>query len=493
MIFTGFIIGLQFIADNPSVEQKKEFWRLVLEASVHARINRLELYELYIPAEHECDASHYVCTISVSNIKEGRILSKTVKSNSKLLSQLDPLEPILQENIVEGFASNCIKLGDLLADGTVVIEGDAEQVLPKCVDSHKLPIPYSSFLIAADSMKGVYSSLELNALIASSLHECENCKTVSVPVGDGGEGTVDALVYSCHGRYEYCKAHDASMNEIVVRYGVLTDRQVVIECAQCVGFSHLDSNINIKDRTSYGVGEMIAHALNSGYTDITLCIGGTTTADGGIGMLKALGFELNGDFNVVSDNVHTRLKDASFRAVCDVNNPLLGEDGAINVYARQKGASEDDRRVLEERLEMLSKNMPSAATLCGSGSGGGIGYACAAILNAELVDGANYVLDRLNFAQSVKNADLVITGEGSMDIQTVKHNKLVKRIVEICQGLGKPLAILAGHFSKEAKEFTSRYDNVSLVECCSPYPDKSVVKSAIRHMLNDEEVKNSLR
>ncbi len=298
-------------------------------------------------------------------------------------------------------------------------------------------------VIACDSFKGSLSSLEAAAAIAQGIGRVALCAPiVQLPIADGGEGTVAALVEGLGGCYVQTPVHDPLGRPITARYGLI-DRgeQAVIELAAASGLTLLRPEERDPLRTStFGFGEQIAHALRAGCRKFRLGIGGSATNDGGVGMLQALGFRffdrcgcelhrggggmLEQIVRIDGSQVMAELAEAEFRVACDVENPLCGPTGAAAVYGPQKGADPAAVVLLDRGLRHFSEvirsyNGAAVADLRGGGAAGGVGAALVALLHAEAAPGIEWLLDTLHFDETIADAQLVITGEGHIDRQTL--------------------------------------------------------------------------
>jgi len=296
-------------------------------------------------------------------------------------------------------------------------------------------------VIASDSFKGCLSSLNVAcAAEAGILKVLPECEVVTIPVADGGEGTTEALVAAMNGRFVSCWVHDPLMNTIQVEYGILGDGvTAVIEMASASGLTLVPpQKRNPMLTTTYGTGELIKDALQRGCRRFLIGIGGSATNDAGTGMLQALGFRfLDKDGNELGkggqileqiasidfEKAMPELRDAVFTVACDVNNPFSGEYGAAFVYARQKGADDAMIHQLDKGLKHFATNIHSTMgkdidAIPGAGAAGGLGGGFLAFLPATLKPGIKMVLEALDFDSHIKNADLIITGEGKLDRQT---------------------------------------------------------------------------
>ncbi|WP_439556255.1 glycerate kinase [Dyadobacter sp.] len=323
-----------------------------------------------------------------------------------------------------------------------------------------------NILVAPDKFRGSLEADEVcNAVRAGILLAYPNANVTTVPLADGGEGTAQILTKQAGGTQIEVKVSDPLGREITASYGLSADSKVAfIEMAAASGLKLLSE----KDRnplltTTFGTGELILDALNRGVEKIILGIGGSATTDGGNGLAAALGFRFfdqnsnmlgvnGGSLSLIDrieiDNVDPRLNNVSIVVACDVSNPLFGTNGAAYVYGPQKGATAEMVEMLDQGL----RNLASVATrifgqdyseVPGAGAAGGVGAGCMWFLNAELKDGVSIVIEQSNIVGLIKQADLVITGEGKIDEQTLS-GKVVKGLADFCQQYQVPLAAVCG-------------------------------------------------
>lgn len=296
-------------------------------------------------------------------------------------------------------------------------------------------------VIASDSFKGSVSSMEVAECAELAIHKVfPDCEVMKIPVGDGGEGTVETLITAMDGKAVSCMVHDPLMRPIEAVYGILGDnRTAVIEMATASGLTLVPlPERNPLLTTTYGTGELIKDALDRGCRNFLIGIGGSATNDAGTGMLQALGFRfldhegeelgLGGQIldkvcSVDRSVVLPELREATFTVACDVNNPFYGEKGAAYVFARQKGADDAMIRSLDAGLRNLAGVIKRIEAIeiddiPGAGAAGGLGGGCVAFLRAALKPGIQMVLEALRFDERIQGADLIITGEGKLDKQT---------------------------------------------------------------------------
>ena len=294
-------------------------------------------------------------------------------------------------------------------------------------------------VIAMDSFKGSLASPEAGAAVRRGiLRAIPGAEICVLPFADGGEGTVEAILSANGGGTVSVEVTGPLGEPVTARYG-RAGNTAVIEMAQAAGLPLVPlERRNPMNTTSRGVGEMIAHAAASGCRDFLVGIGGSATNDGGMGMLSALGvhfYGLDGELlpgygrdlaeiaSVDSSGLLPVLRECRFRVACDVDNPLCGPRGASAVFGPQKGLSPAGVVRMDEAMQhyaeiTITNNKYNYVNYEGAGAAGGLGFAFLSYLNAELVRGADMVLDAINFASYVRDADYFVTGEGRMDAQT---------------------------------------------------------------------------
>jgi len=315
-------------------------------------------------------------------------------------------------------------------------------------------------LIAPDSFKGSLSAGEVATKIAEAARAVfEDAEIIEAPVADGGEGTLDAIMEGVQLETVTISVTGPDFEACEASYGKKDDT-AYIEMARTSGLcmSRLRA---AKKTTSRGFGEAILHALEGGAKTLYLAIGGSATNDGGVGMMEALGVrfhDVNGEelcgcgeslgkiAKIDLGGLTPLLRAASCYIICDVQNPLLGETGATRVYGPQKGADEADLDFLEKGMENYAQRVAETLgerfdPLPGAGAAGGVGFALLAFLGAKFCPGIETVLDIIGFDEKVKNADLVITGEGKMDGQSA-YGKAPVGVAKRCGGI--PVIAMVG-------------------------------------------------
>ena len=320
-------------------------------------------------------------------------------------------------------------------------------------------------IIAIDSFKGCLTSKEANGAASEGIRRVyPDAEIVEVPVSDGGEGYMEAFHAAIGGRLVEVAVRDPLMRLVTAKY-LLHDETAVIEIAQASGLTLLtNEERNPLVATSYGTGQLVADAIRKGSKHIIVGLGGSATSDAGIGMLRALinAFTKNGQWDDIEE-----VKDVVFVIASDVKNPLYGEKGAARVFAPQKGATPEMVRRLDERArkfaELSAKHFGyDCSQMAGAGAAGGLGYAFLQYLHAESKSGIQLLLDTIRFKELVKGADLIITGEGSADRQTLM-GKLPMGILE--QSGGVPVFLIAGRISDREELLNAGF---ARVECINP-------------------------
>ncbi len=328
-------------------------------------------------------------------------------------------------------------------------------------------------VVAIDSFKGSLSSLQAgNAVKEAICRLGGNAEVLVKPLADGGEGTVEALAETSNAEMVEIEVNGPLMKPVIAKYCVFKDTNTaVIEMAAASGITLVSpEDRNPLETTTFGVGELIKDAINRGCTRFVVGIGGSATNDGGTGMLTALGYELldkNGnpivfgakglkDLNrIKTDNVLPELKYCEFNIACDVTNPLCGESGCSAVYGPQKGATpemiEDMDGWLEKYAELAkSVSSKSDKDYAGAGAAGGLGFAFLSFTNATLKSGIQIILDEINIEADIKNADIVVTGEGRLDSQTVQ-GKAPIGVAKLAKKYGKKVIAFSGCVTDDAE------------------------------------------
>lgn len=315
-------------------------------------------------------------------------------------------------------------------------------------------------LIAPDKFKGSLTAREVCEIVQSELlKKFPGAEIVSVPLADGGEGTCDLLTQLSDGKKIEVDVHDPLQRKITASYGISGNGNTAfIEMAAASGLQLLQPEERKCTNTStYGTGQFIAHALEKGVKEIVIGIGGSATNDAGLGMAKALGYrlfshadeELEGIGSdlirlqrIDSTHKHPKIKDTQFITLCDVKNPLYGKEGAAYVFAPQKGATDDEIIMLDRGLQNFSA-IAGEVNFPGAGAAGGLGAGTKFFLQAEIFTGIDFLMRYTLLEEMIKETDVVITGEGKLDHQTLS-GKVVSGVASLARQYHKKLIIIAG-------------------------------------------------
>lgn len=341
-------------------------------------------------------------------------------------------------------------------------------------------------VIACDSYKGCLSSSEVARAAAEGVAEVyPDCEIVRLAVADGGEGTVDALVDTLGGHLEWAEASDPLGRPVKAVYGVAGDFAIIESAAACGLTLLTKEERNPLITTTKGLGELILAAIDKGCRRFLIGLGGSATNDGGMGMISADGFL-------------ERARGLSFTVACDVDTPYIGAHGASRVFGPQKGASEKDVEVLEERLrryalKILADTGIDVSNMEGAGAAGGLGGAFRAYLGAELRRGVDMILDQIGFDEVIEGADLVITGEGCSDYQTLK-GKTAAGVLERARRMWIPVALVSGAIKDEQMLLKGGFhiieavspQGMSLAEAMRPETAKHNIYETVKRLLLNE-------
>lgn len=326
--------------------------------------------------------------------------------------------------------------------------------------------------IAIDSFKGSLSSMEAGQAVAEGIRRVMPSAGIRIrPLADGGEGTTEALTAGLGGELKSLTVTGPLGRPVTASYGLIRERKMaVLEMASAAGLTLISQEErNPLEATTYGVGEMIRDAIGEGCRHFLVGIGGSATNDGGTGMLSALGFQfldsegqpiplgakgLENLARISTENARPELSQCSFHIACDVTNPLCGENGCSAVYGPQKGADPEMIRQMDHWMErygdLAARTFPAADKEApGAGAAGGLGFAFLTFLNGSLESGVGMVLKEINLKDDIRDADLVITGEGRLDAQTVM-GKAPIGVAHLAKEYGKPVIAFSGAVTREA-------------------------------------------
>jgi glycerate kinase len=331
-----------------------------------------------------------------------------------------------------------------------------------------------NILIAPNSMKGSLNAFDFADSVEKALLDYSSkFKVRKVPVADGGDLTGEIIAKALKAKPVYIEVRNPIGKTIRSKYFV-SGKTAIIEMAEASGMKLIDkTDLNPLKTSSFGTGELIVDAIEKGCNEILLAIGGSATVDGGMGLSEALGFhffdkdgvELVGNGGNLGEitkiTIPKYISETSIKIICDVDNPLLGKNGAAAVFGPQKGATPDMVIQLENGLKnwanvLQIKTGKSISEIKGTGAAGGLSVPLLSFFNAEIVPGADFILSLLNFEEHIKWAAVVITGEGKLDAQTL-NNKAPFAVAKWAKKQNKPVFAIGGSVENEA---ASAFDGV---------------------------------
>ncbi|WP_019415169.1 glycerate kinase [Paenisporosarcina sp. TG20] len=334
-------------------------------------------------------------------------------------------------------------------------------------------------ILAPDSFKGSISALDAAQAMAQGILETQpTFELVLLPAADGGEGTMTNLVAATDGKEFEVAVQDPLGRRVVANYGVLGDKETcVVEIAEASGLTLLqDQERDPLLASTYGTGELILHALNAGFRKFIIGLGGSATNDAGVGMLQALGMQfldqkgkelgqgggaLRDLHKIDQTHFDKRVSESSFLIASDVENPLVGRDGASAIFGPQKGATPKMVHQLDGNLLNYADVVERMTGVSlhekkGAGAAGGAGGAFQVFFSGEMKRGIDVVLEAIGFEDQLVDADLIITGEGKTDAQTLS-GKTPFGIAEVAMKIGKPVILISGMVDETSQEMLRPY------------------------------------
>ena len=355
------------------------------------------------------------------------------------------------------------------------------------------------FLFASDSFKGTLSSDQTIELLTKAAREVfGSCETSGVPVADGGEGTTDAVVKARSGEIITVPVHGPLMEMEQGFYGRLSDTEAILEMAAASGLPMVpEEKRNPLNTTTYGTGELLKAALDAGYTEIAIAIGGSATNDGGMGFASALGIRfLDQDGNVLEgrgenlekvahidmSGLDPAIQKAHFTVMCDVTNPLCGPNGATYTFGKQKGGTPEILDRLEKGMQnyrdvIIREFGINPDEIQGSGAAGGLGTALKVFLHAEMKSGIETVLDLIDFDARLEGVDLVVTGEGRTDWQSC-FGKVMQGVGDRSAKHQVPVAALCGGLGPDYEKIYAHGISSIMTTVDGPMPLKEALDNA---------------
>lgn len=344
-------------------------------------------------------------------------------------------------------------------------------------------------IIVPDSFKGTLSAIKVCKIIEKQIRiYFPECEIISIPIADGGEGTVDSFLYTSQAKKIDVTSSDPYGEKLDTYYARIND-MAIIEMASTAGLTLVEGKMNPYKTTTYGVGVLIRHAIKAGCKKIIIGLGGSCTNDGGVGMSTALGtkfFNKEGKEFIPSSNEFGKItaidnsitenlvKDCKIIAMCDIRNPLCGKEGAAYIFAPQKGADKKMVKVLDDNLYALSEIIykelhVKVKELPGSGAAGGMGAGIVAFLKGELNSGIDTILDFVGFDQLIEGSDLIFTGEGKIDSQSL-NGKAVIGVAKRAQKKKIPVVAIVGTIGEGAEGVYEKGIQSVFSINCAPMP-----------------------
>lgn len=353
-------------------------------------------------------------------------------------------------------------------------------------------------IFASDSFKGSLSQEKIIEILTETAKKhFPDCECIGIPIADGGEGTARAMTQFTQGTLRTVKVHDPLMNYHDAAYGLLPDHRAIIEMAEPSGLPLVpEDKRDPRNTSSYGTGELIMDAISQGCRDIRIALGGSATNDGGIGALRAMGFQfLDEDGNelegfgrdlihvarISDENVAPEIRAVNYTLMVDVDNPLTGPHGATYTFGPQKGGTKETLDELENGMihyaDVVAKlTGEHYEEFAGTGAAGGLGFSCAAFLRAKIRSGIETILDLIDFDHMLLDTNIVITGEGQLDIQSL-HGKAIHGVAKHCKQEGVPCIAIVGGLGKD-------YDRIYLhgvTDVFATKPDGMSVEDAMKN------------
>ncbi len=319
-------------------------------------------------------------------------------------------------------------------------------------------------ILIPDSFKGTMSSTKICSLMEKAVHyHYPLAQVISIPVADGGEGSVDCFLHAVGGKRVDIVVKGPYFEDMTAFYGILPDNTAVIEMAACAGLPLVGDEKHAELTTTYGVGQLILHAAKNGCNKILMGLGGSATNDGGAGAAAAVGVNFRDKDgrsfvpvgNTLMDicsidlsNIDKCMQNVEITSMCDIDNPLCGEHGAAHVFGPQKGADAKMVQYLDEGLSHLADIVKSdiakdVREIPGAGAAGGMGAGMVAFFSSKLRMGIEAVLDTVNFDTLIQGADLIFSGEGKIDFQSLR-GKVVIGVARRAKNAGIPLIAVVG-------------------------------------------------
>lgn len=463
-----FALGFRFDPAECCDERAHAFTQLFSRIDP-ALFEGMHLYAGHQKIDENDDERIFTVITMGQGMKRTKALYNAVKADPYIMSLLADHRPIIQTNVIfhfEGFDYyGVFDAQGALSGGTA----DAKIERRPVSELQKAEYAGLSVAIAPDKYKGSLCQFEAADILKAACRKAlPGARIICVPAADGGDGTMNVLCRALGGRKKKLTVTGPDWKSVDAEYCMIGNDTAVIEMASASGLALVRGPLEPMDATSFGTGELIRDALRSGAKKLLIAVGGSATNDAGIGAAVALGVKFTDDAgneyegcasnmeyvrNVDLSGAEPLLNGASITVLCDVTNPMTGENGATAVFGPQKGAAGETLRELERGMVNMQHRYDSVAgrEVCsqpGAGAAGGMGAMLAALFNAGLVRGADTVLELMDFDKLIDGADIVVTGEGMFDDTSVLSGKAVGCVIAHALEKGALPVVIAGCLGK---------------------------------------------
>ncbi len=466
----------------------------------------LKMYAGHYKLNENDDGDILTLIIMGGGLKLFRKIYREAKSSRYLMSLLTDFRPIIQSNVM--FKIDGFDYYGEFAEDRKLIGGDKELVIEPLEKDliEKAAVNHMTVLLAPDKYKGTFDQFAAVRMLKQTARRIlPGAMLISAPCADGGDGTASVICRALNGKTKKATVTGPEWELTDAEYCIVNRDTAVVEMASASGLALLKNPPDPLNATSRGTGELIADALKNKIKKLMICLGGSATNDGGMGAAIALGVkfldpegrELDGcgaNMELVKSiditGLEPKLKEVEISVLCDVTNPLTGENGATYTFGPQKGAEGESLIKLEKGMKNLEKLYNDAAgqPVCGlprAGAAGGMGAMLAALLGAKLVNGAEAVLEATGFKEKLGSSDIVVTGEGCFDRTSTASGKAVGAVINAARKSDVPCYVLAGTKVDGAEK------NAAKVFCAYdwPVPDEELKSSAAqKFMIAAEEL-----
>lgn len=479
MIWHYFPIGMRFPVADFSEQTRRACWKVAFSAAFASDVSQTGLYEACESFDPVTQSPVYICIICYVGIKQSRAAGEKLHSLDALMTRLCLYKPLVQANDLESFGPYPI-LGEIDATNAIRPNEAGAAFIPTETPEPMKPSEGFRILIAPDSMKGVCDAERFSRVLGTAAAD-HGFRVQRMPVADGGEGTVRSLVAGTNGRYDTVVCEDLNGERVNMLVGVIPGPVAVIEAADAVGLSHKTKHIPpIEHRSSFGVGMLIRKTLDLGYRKIWIGLGGSLTADLGLGALHALGVRFTGTdgeeiipcpetlskiMNIDRTGLDPRIAQTELILLYDVAAPLLGENGTLKVLGTQNGAKPEQIDAWEREFTRLVPVIGGDPLLPGSGAAGGLGFALMSV-GGTLQKGTDRVSDSIGIESALREADFVITGGGSFDLQSIRFEKASAAVVERFSNADRPGCLIVGRLGLDSASLLRDHPKLKSVVVC---------------------------